>query len=134
MVIPLLVEIFEDGEYFTDLITREVKRFITAHHAEPFFLYVPYNAVHYPMHAPRRYVERFAHLEPERRMYAAMLAAADDSVVESHGIRVFIDRHSAAYVEGSEIDFVANEMMGSGFAIKNPNVKSSCGCGQSHRF
>jgi len=25
-------------------------------------------------------------------------------------------------------------MLGAGFAIKNPNVKSSCGCGQSHRF
>ena len=36
--------------------------------------------------------------------------------------------------QGSEIDFVDNNMMGAGFAIKNPNVKSSCGCGQSHRF
>src|ERR1700745_1134838 len=44
------------------------------------------------------------------------------------------DKHSAPYREGSEIDFVDNNMMGAGFAIKNPNVKSSCGCGQSHRF
>ena len=35
---------------------------------------------------------------------------------------------------GIEIDYVHNNMMGAGFAIKNPNVKSSCGCGQSHRF
>jgi iron-sulfur cluster assembly accessory protein len=59
---------------------------------------------------------------------------AGDQVVEAHGIKVYIDQHSASYVAGSEIDFVANDMMGSGFAIKNPNVKSSCGCGQSHRF
>jgi arylsulfatase A-like enzyme len=32
------------------------------------------------MHAPRKYVERFLSLEPERRTYAAMLAAADDAV------------------------------------------------------
>jgi iron-sulfur cluster assembly accessory protein len=61
--------------------------------------------------------------------------AADDNVVETaDGIKVYIDQHSAPYLAGSEIDFVDNNMMGAGFAIKNPNVKSSCGCGQSHRF
>ena len=61
--------------------------------------------------------------------------AADDNVIEAaEGIKVFIDQHSAPYLAGSEIDFVDNNMMGAGFAIKNPNVKSSCGCGQSHRF
>jgi iron-sulfur cluster assembly accessory protein len=59
---------------------------------------------------------------------------AGDQVIESHGIRVYVDQHSAPHIAGSEIDFVANDMMGAGFAIKNPNVKSSCGCGQSHRF
>jgi len=57
-----------------------------------------------------------------------------DDVVESQGVRVFVDRHSAQYVAGSEIDYVDNNMMGAGFAIKNPNVKSSCGCGSSHQF
>jgi iron-sulfur cluster assembly accessory protein len=59
---------------------------------------------------------------------------ADDQVIESHGIKVYVDPHSASYISGSEIDYVANDMMQAGFAIKNPNVKSSCGCGQSHRF
>ena len=59
---------------------------------------------------------------------------AGDSVLESHGVKVFIDPHSAPYLQGSEIDFVDNQMLGSGFAVNNPNVKSSCGCGQSHRF
>ena len=59
---------------------------------------------------------------------------ADDSVVETNGIKVYIDQFSAPYLTGSEIDFVDNNMMGAGFAINNPNVKSSCGCGQSHRF
>ncbi|PYN63469.1 MAG: iron-sulfur cluster assembly accessory protein [Candidatus Rokuibacteriota bacterium] len=59
----------------------------------------------------------------------------DDNVVEAHqGIKVYVDKLSVPYLEGSEIDYVENNMMGAGFAIKNPNVKSSCGCGQSHRF
>ena len=59
----------------------------------------------------------------------------DDNVVEAHqGSKVYVDKLSVPYLEGSEIDYVENNMMGAGFAIKNPNVKSSCGCGQSHRF
>jgi iron-sulfur cluster assembly protein len=55
-------------------------------------------------------------------------------VVESHGIKVYVDQFSAPYLAGSEIDYVDHQMLGAGFAIKNPNVTSSCGCGQSHRF
>jgi len=62
------------------------------------------------------------------------VAASDDNVVESQGIKVFVDHHSAPYLTGSEIDYVDNNMLGAGFAIKNPNVKSSCGCGASHQF
>jgi iron-sulfur cluster insertion protein len=61
-------------------------------------------------------------------------AAADDNIVESHGVKVFVDSRSLPYLDGSEIDYVDNNMLGAGFAIKNPNVKSSCGCGSSHQF
>ena len=61
-------------------------------------------------------------------------ATDGDNVVETNGVKVFVDSHSAPYLQGSEIDYVDNNMLGAGFAIKNPNVKSSCGCGQSHRF
>jgi iron-sulfur cluster insertion protein len=57
-----------------------------------------------------------------------------DNIVEQAGVKVYIDQFSAPYLSGSEIDYVDNNMLGAGFAIKNPNVKSSCGCGQSHRF
>ncbi|MFB3829818.1 MAG: sulfatase-like hydrolase/transferase [Bryobacteraceae bacterium] len=74
-------EVFEDGQYLTELIAREACNWLQAQPRQPFFLYVPFNAVHYPMHAPRKYLERFpASMDPERRMYAAMLAAADDAV------------------------------------------------------
>jgi len=61
-------------------------------------------------------------------------AAEGDNMIESHGVKVYVDSMSAHYLAGSEIDFVDDQMLGAGFAIKNPNVKSSCGCGQSHQF
>jgi iron-sulfur cluster assembly accessory protein len=61
-------------------------------------------------------------------------ASADDEVYESHGIKLYVDRHSQSYLVGSEIDYVQNDMLGAGFSVRNPNVKSSCGCGQSHKF
>ena len=74
-------EIFEDGQYMTELIAREATQWLEQQRNRPFFLYVPFNGVHYPMHAPKKYVERFpASMDPERRMYAAMLAAVDDAV------------------------------------------------------
>lgn len=73
-------EVFEEGQYSTHLITREAKRFIDTHKDEPFLLYVPYNAPHYPMHAPKTYVDRYAHLPRQRRLYAALVAAMDESV------------------------------------------------------
>jgi arylsulfatase A-like enzyme len=73
-------EVFEDGQYSTELFAREAVEFIRQNHQRPFFLYVPFNGVHYPMHAPKKYVDRFPYLPFERRMYAAMLSAVDDAV------------------------------------------------------
>lgn len=73
-------EVFEDGQYATELFAREAVEFVRQNHQRPFFLYVPFNGLHGPMHAPKRYVDRFPDLLPERRMYAAMLAAVDDAV------------------------------------------------------
>ncbi len=75
-------EIFEDGQYLTERIGAEAARFVARQGGNPFFLYAAFNAVHYPMHAPRKYVERFRGLPPERQMYAAMLSAADDAIGE----------------------------------------------------
>jgi iron-sulfur cluster assembly protein len=46
-----------------------------------------------------------------------------------HGVPVVVDPYSAPYLSGTEIDFV--EGLQGGFAINNPNVVSSCGCGHS---
>jgi arylsulfatase A-like enzyme len=75
-------EIWRNGEYITDLITREAVHYIRRQSGsgKPFFLYIPYNAPHYPMHAPREYLDRFATLPADRRIMAAMISAVDDGV------------------------------------------------------
>ena len=73
-------EIFEDGEYLTERITEEATSFIRGSEQKPFFMYIAYNAPHYPMHAPKRYMDRFKNLPFERQVYAAMVAAVDDGV------------------------------------------------------
>jgi len=56
----------------------------------------------------------------------------DDAIIEHDGVRVVVDPMSAMYLKGSEIDFV-DALMGGGFALRNPNAVSSCGCGQSFK-
>jgi iron-sulfur cluster assembly accessory protein len=53
-----------------------------------------------------------------------------DKVFEVSGIRLLVDPISLRYLNGAEVDFVDNNM-GGGFTIKNPNAKSTCGCGSS---
>ena len=53
-----------------------------------------------------------------------------DEVVESGGLRVFVDMFSAQYLENVQIDYV-NNVMGSGFTFNNPNATGGCGCGSS---
>ncbi len=56
--------------------------------------------------------------------------ATTDSVIESHGVKLLVDPISARYLRGAEVDYVDN-ITGGGFTIKNPNAKSTCGCGSS---
>lgn len=54
----------------------------------------------------------------------------DDVLIEQDGARVLIDQVSLEFLGGSVVDFTEG-LMGSHFEIKNPNAKSSCGCGTS---
>ena len=54
----------------------------------------------------------------------------DDVVIERAGARVLIDPASLDLLAGAELDY-AEELMGSYFAVRNPNAKSACGCGTS---
>ncbi len=54
----------------------------------------------------------------------------DDHEFESRGIRIVVDEESLAAVSGTEIDF-RKEGLSESFQFANPNVKASCGCGES---
>lgn len=54
----------------------------------------------------------------------------DDLVIEKAGARVLVDQASLDLLAGSELDF-ADALMGSHFAVRNPNATSACGCGTS---
>jgi iron-sulfur cluster insertion protein len=54
----------------------------------------------------------------------------DDRIIERDGVAVLIDEVSLELLKGSQLDFV-EDLMGSYFAIKNPNAASTCGCGSS---
>jgi iron-sulfur cluster assembly accessory protein len=57
-------------------------------------------------------------------------AQADDLRIERDGAAALVDVVSLALLKGSEIDFV-DELAGAEFRVRNPNAKSSCGCGVS---
>lgn len=60
----------------------------------------------------------------------APAANAEDLVIEHDGARLFIDPVSLPFLLGSEVDW-ADELIGASFKVRNPNAKSSCGCGVS---
>jgi len=55
---------------------------------------------------------------------------AQDRVFESCGVKVITDQESLRYLAGTELDFV-REGLNSGFRFNNPNVQTTCGCGES---
>lgn len=54
----------------------------------------------------------------------------DDMVVDCNGVSVLLDPQSKLYLNGCTVDFV-EDFKSSGFTVKNPNAKASCGCGTS---
>lgn len=86
-------EAWENGRYLTEVIGENAVEFIDEHGNEPYFCYVPFNAPHYPMHAPQEYIDRFPDLPPDRRVMAAMISAMDDAIGT---IIASIDRSSRA--------------------------------------
>jgi iron-sulfur cluster insertion protein len=57
-------------------------------------------------------------------------AEPEDLVIERGAAKVFVDPASLDLLAGSELDYT-DELMGSHFAVRNPNAKSACGCGTS---
>jgi iron-sulfur cluster assembly protein len=57
----------------------------------------------------------------------------DDNVSIASGVEIRVDKMSAPYLRGAEIDYV-DGLQQSGFTINNPNAKGSCACGDSAHF
>lgn len=57
---------------------------------------------------------------------------ADDEIIERGGVRLLVDKTSSRLLAGAEIDYVTS-VTATGFAIRNPNAVSTCGCGHSFK-
>jgi len=115
---PILrgTEPVEEKKYLTDAFSREAVAFIEKHHANPFFLYLAYNAVHTPMQTPERYKNAFPHItNPRRQKYAGMLTAMDEGIgkilarLREHGLEentllFFINDNGGPKANGSQND------------------------------
>jgi iron-sulfur cluster assembly protein len=74
------------------------------------------------------YLFEWADKAPEARDHVFDHTAPDGTPV-----RIYIDKKSMLYLNGTTLNFVTG-LMGHGFKFENPNVKGSCGCGESVQF
>jgi len=56
-----------------------------------------------------------------------------DEVIEQNGLRIIVDKFSLKYMEGSQIDYTDEGLMGGSFSVTNPKAKTTCGCGHSFK-
>jgi len=54
----------------------------------------------------------------------------DDTVFDSNGIKIIVDKKSLVMIDGTELDYV-KEGLNEGFQFKNPWEDATCGCGES---
>jgi iron-sulfur cluster assembly protein len=57
-----------------------------------------------------------------------------DTVFETGGIKVLVDSASLPHLDGMIVSYVKNGLLSEGLEFNNPNVRSSCGCGESIAF
>ncbi len=75
----------EKIEYTTLDFGHEAAKFIDKNHDKPWFVYLPFNAVHTPMEAPQKYLDRFEKItDKRRRTFAAMLSAIGEVLGKLH--------------------------------------------------
>ncbi len=56
--------------------------------------------------------------------------AADDVVFKDQDVTIIVDAKSLVYLDGTQLDY-GKEGLNEGFKFNNPNVKDTCGCGES---
>ena len=119
--------------YFTDRITDKAMEFIQAEQDSPFFLYLAYNAPHYPLEAPAELVYKYRGRYPDNGLfavYAAMIERMD------HGIgRVLDQLDRLGLAENTFVVFCSDngpspELRSYGL----PGAKMSAGPLRGHKF
>lgn len=97
-------EQIDEPEYLTDAFAREAEAFIEKNKANPFFLYLAFNAVHTPMQADDPRLKKFSGIEDKtRRTYAAMMSAMDDGIG-----RVIAKLNSAGLEKNTLVFFISD--------------------------
>ncbi len=111
----------------TDAFTREAIAFIEQNADRPFFLYLPYNAVHSPLQGRDDYMEKFSHIgDIQRRIFAAMLAHLDDSV------GAVLDSLRKAGLEENSLVFFFSDNGGPTAELTSSNLPLRGGKGSLH--
>ena len=107
------------AEKVNDLLTREVQANPSEHEGKSYALRI---AVQPGGCAGLRYALYF----DDRKL-------DDDHVENVNGVEIRVDKMSAPYMKGAEVDYV-DTLSQSGFTINNPNAKGTCACGDSAQF
>lgn len=74
------VEVYQDGEYFPDLMVEKATGFFKIHQEQPFFMYFAINLPHYPLQPSPKWRDYYKDLEMPRRDYAAFISVVDERV------------------------------------------------------
>jgi arylsulfatase A-like enzyme len=79
-------ETWEDGHYFSDLMLREAKQFISNNRDKPFFIYLPFNMPHYPLQPEEEWRDYYRPAFASKQMaenrfyYAAFVSTLDEKI------------------------------------------------------
>lgn len=106
-------KVVEEKEYITYRFAEEANKFIEENKAQPFFLYVPFNAPHTPFQAPQKIYNQLSHIKDHnKRVYFSMIVALDEAVgsirnqvrqlgLEENTIIIFASDNGAATYMGT---------------------------------
>ncbi len=73
-------EIWQDGQFFPDLMVDEVSGFLEKNKNAPFFLYWALNIPHYPLQGQEKWRQYYRHLPSPRNQYAALISTMDEKI------------------------------------------------------
>ncbi len=79
------------------------------------------------------YLFEWSDVDPRPEDKVLRAGSVDGASADGDGVRVFVDPKSFVFLDGSTLDY-ATTLMARGFKWVNPNVKGSCGCGESVQF